>query len=214
MQTVELTVRRTVGRSLVFQTKVLEVDANRDDPTIVVACPEGLDPLEHHFDASIAWTSALGRMEYAVTTRPERRGRGRVWLLTLTGPLTGVQKREYFRADVSIPVVVSWTDGPPAVSASTNGTEPQTHRLAGVVLDLSEGGVLASVSGVPPPVGTQVQSVLRIDDDEIVHAATVVRHVSLAGGTGVALAFADPSLHGDRLRQVAFEAERKRRRGD
>jgi c-di-GMP-binding flagellar brake protein YcgR len=214
LQDVELTVRGTVGHAVVLRTKVLDIEANGHDATIVVGCPDGLDPLEHHFDASVAWTYPLGRMEYAVTTSPAHRTYGPVWLLTPAGPLTRVQKREYFRAGVSVPVLVSWTDEPPAVADADSQHEPEPHLVAGVVVDLSEGGLLASVRGALPPIGTAVESVMRIDDDEIAQAALVVRHVSFTGGgTGVALEFVDPTLHGDRLRRVAFEAERRRHRG-
>lgn len=214
LQAVELTVRRTVGDPIVRQTKVLDIEMIRGDETIVVACPDGLDPLEHHFEASVAWTSPLGQVEYAVTTRPAHRAYGPVWLLTPCGPLAQVQKRQYFRADVSLPVIVRWRDEPPIASSPGTDDDTQPHLLAGVVVDLSEGGLLASIRGTVPPVGAEVESVLRIDGEEIAQAATVVRHVSFRDGrTGLALAFADPSLHGDRLRRVAFEAERRRQKG-
>ena len=40
----------------------------------------------------------------------------------------------------------------------------------------------------------------------------MVRHVRFAsGGLGVGIAFVDPSVHGDRIRRLVFETERRRR---
>ena len=51
------------------------------------------------------------------------------------------------------------------------------------------------------------------DGDNLTQPARVVRHVRFTGGgVGVAVSFADPTVHGDRIRRVVFETERRRRR--
>lgn len=205
LQAVALTLRPTVGEPMDVETRVLDLEPYGDDGTaLVVACPDGLDPDEHHFDASVTWTYPLGRMVCAVSTRPAVRHYGRVWLLRPSAAPTRLQQRTFFRARVAVPVGVTWpddeADAPPA-------------SLLGVAVDLSEGGVLAATQGPAPAPGTAVEVTLRIDGDNLAQPARVVRHVRFAGGgIGVAVAFVDPTAHGDRIRRVVFETERRRRR--
>ncbi|WP_278260272.1 hypothetical protein [Nocardioides convexus] len=71
LQSVALTLRPTSGEPVAVETRVLDLEPYGDGGTaLVVACPEGMDPDEHHFDASVTWTYPLGRMECAVSTRP------------------------------------------------------------------------------------------------------------------------------------------------
>ncbi|WGX94353.1 PilZ domain-containing protein [Nocardioides sp. L-11A] len=203
LQPVALTLRPTTGGPTAVSTKVLDLEPQPDGSTrLVVAPPAGLDPREHHLDGTVAWTYPLGRMECPVTTRPARRAYGDVWLLCPSAPATRLQQRAYFRARVAVPVLLRWE--------RQEAEEPT--ELPGVVLDLSEGGLLATVRTPPPPVGSPVEATVRIDGDDLVQPAAVVRHVRFAsGGLGVAVAFADPTVHGDRIRRLAFETERRRR---
>lgn len=206
LQSVALTVRPTSGAPLALQTKVLDLEPQPDgSTTLVVAPPPGLDPREHHFDATLAWTYPLGRMECTVRTRPGRRAYGDVWLVCASAPATRLQERAYFRARITVPVLLAWADDP---------EQPDdTAELPGVVVDLSEGGLLATVPSRPPALGTRVEATVRVDGEELTQAATVVRHVAFAnGGHGVAVAFAEPRRHGDRLRGIVFATERRRRR--
>ncbi|TNM39561.1 PilZ domain-containing protein [Nocardioides albidus] len=222
LQTVTLTLRPTVGEPVALETKVLDLEPQPDGPTtLVVACPNGLDPREHHFDVTLAWTYPLGRMECSVSTSPGRRAYGDVWLLRPSAPVARLQERAYFRARISMPVLLRWTpevEGTPPVQAteatpSAESAGPAQVDLMGVVVDVSEGGLLASVRTAPPPVGTTVEATVRVDGDNLVHQARVVRHVRFAGdGLGVAVVFAEPPVHGDRIRRLVFETERRRRR--
>lgn len=216
LQNVALTVRPTTGSALALETKVLDLEPQSDgSTTLVVAPPPGLDPREHHFDATLAWTYPLGRMECTVRTRPARRAYGDVWLLCPSAPATRLQERAYFRARIAVPVLLTWTD-PDAEREPEQDpdVEPEPIDLAGVVVDLSEGGLLATVprGSRAPAVGTRLEATVRVDDEDLAQPATVVRHVRFAsGGIGVAVAFAEPRRHGDRLRAVVFAVERRRR---
>ncbi|MBM7520260.1 PilZ domain-containing protein [Nocardioides nitrophenolicus] len=204
LQTVSLTLRPTAGAPVALEARVLDLEPQADgSTTLVVACPAGLDPQEYHFDATVAWTYPLGRMECPVSTRPGRRAYGEVWLLRPTAPAARLQERAYFRARISMPVLLRWHDD----------LVEDERELIGVVVDVSEGGLMASVRTQPPPVGAPVQATVRLAGDNLVQAATVVRHVRFAsGGLGVAVGFVDPSVHGDRIRRLVFETERRRRR--
>jgi hypothetical protein len=210
LQTVTLTLRPTAGEPVALETKVLDLEPQPDgSTTLVVACPIGLDPSEHHFDVTLAWTYPLGRMECPVSTRPGRRAYGEVWLLRPSSPAARLQQRAFFRARISMPVLLRWTPE----EEQGDIEQPEPVELLGVVVDVSEGGLLATVRTDPPPVGTLVGATTRIDGDNLVQEARVVRHVRFAsGGLGVAIGFVDPSIHGDRIRRLVFETERRRRR--
>ena len=218
---VALRIGRTAGDPLVVETKVLDIEEeDRGATTLVIACPASVDPLEHHFDVLLSWTYPFGRMECPVTTSPSKRKYGAVWLANPVGPTTRLQQREFFRAAVSVPVHLVWTgsgerdvgDGPDAEDGEAAVT-PEPVTSTGLLVDLSEGGLQASLRGTLPGVGTALEATLQLDGRNLVLAATVVRHLAFAGGgSGVALAFADPARHGDEIRRITFEAERRRRR--
>ncbi|KRB74048.1 hypothetical protein ASE01_18820 [Nocardioides sp. Root190] len=211
LQAVTLTLRPTHGAPVTVETRVLDAEPQSDGTaTIVVACPEGLDPHEHHFDATVSWTYPLGRMECTVSTRPGTRNYGRVWLLRPSAPPSRLQQRAYFRARLAVPVALSWPQEPPTPDV---GEETGAHEVLGTAIDLSEGGLLAS-TGLPlPPVGAAVTATVRIDGENLEQQARIVRHVQFAGGgSGIAASFVDPTTHGDRIRRLVFETERRRRR--
>lgn len=212
LQAVALTLRPTAGEPMDVETRVLDVEPYGDGGTaLIVACPDGLDPDEHHFDASVTWTYPLGRMECAVSTRPATRHYGRVWLLRPAAAPTRLQQRAFFRARIAVPVAVTWTEDAPV--EDPDQPDPPPANLLGVAVDLSEGGVLAATQGQVPELGTLVEVTVRVDGDNLTQAARVVRHVRFAGGgVGVAVVFVDPTVHGDRIRRVVFETERRRRR--
>ncbi|NYI47510.1 hypothetical protein BJ993_004590 [Nocardioides aromaticivorans] len=216
LQAVAMTLRPTVGEPVDVETRVLDVEPYGESGTaLVVACPDGLDPDEHHFDASVTWTYPLGRMVCPVSTRPAQRHYGRVWLLRPSAAPTRLQQRTFFRARLAVPVALTW---PLPTDEAADDDEADEHATAptsllGVAVDLSEGGVLAATQGPVPDPGTRVEATIRIDGDNLAQPARVVRHVRFAGGgVGVAVSFADPTVHGDRIRRAVFETERRRRR--
>lgn len=208
LQTVALTLRPTAGEPVALTTRVLDLEPQPDGGTnLVVACPDGHDPLEHHFEATVAWTYPLGRMECPVSTRPGRRAYGQVWVLRPSSAATRIQERAFFRARVSVPVVLAWT------VETEDDAEPAPRDLTAVAVDLGEGGLLAVVHTEPPAAGTLVDATVRVEGTNYTQPARVVRHVDfISGGLGVAVAFLDPKLHGDRFRKLVFESERRRRR--
>lgn len=222
LQPVGLTLRPTLGEPVAVATRVLDLEPLGDGlSTIVVACPDGMDPDEHHFEASVSWTYPLGRMECAVNTRPGIRNYGRVWLLRPSAPPSRLQQRAFFRARVPVAVALSWLpeehdqhpeDQHPE-DEHPEDEEPARTEVLGVAVDLSEGGLLAT-TGLPlAPVGTVVEVTVRVDGDNLAQAARVIRHVGFAGGgAGVAVSFLDPTTHGDRIRRLVFETERRRNR--
>ena len=221
LQSVDLVLRPTLGEPVHVQTKVLDVEPQADGSvTIVVACPPGLDPDEHHFEAGVSWTYPLGRMECAVTTRPGTRNYGRVWLLCPSAPPSRLQQRAYFRARVPVPVALAWTPEPeddepvdPPAREVEEELEPERAETLGVAVDLSEGGVLTTSSLPLPPLDAVVEATVRVDGDNLAQDARVVRHVRFAGGVaGVAVTFLNPGAHGDRIRRLVFETERRRHR--
>lgn len=210
LQDVVLRLERTTGEPLVVRAKVLDIEATADGNVLVLSCPPGVDGRQHHFDAKLSWTYPMGRMECAVTTSPAQRTYGDVWLVLPQGSPERVQQRQYFRATLSIPVALVWPDGNPADEPDR---EPADLRTTGAVVDLSEGGLLAALSRPTPGVGTVLDVTLHLDDGPITTTGIVVREVAFAGGgVGIAVAFNDPTEHGDRIRRLAFEAERRRRR--
>lgn len=217
LQSVSLTLRPTRGEPVRVTTKVLDLEPQPDGTTtIVVACPPDLDPAEHHFEASVSWTYPLGRMECDVTTRPGTRNYGPVWLLRPSAPPSRLQQRAYFRANVPVPVAFAWLcEDPDAVRDALEEVqdEPVREEALGVAVDLSEGGLLATSSVPLPPLDAELEVTVRVDGENLAQQARVVRHVRFASGTsGVAVTFVDPSTHGDRIRRLVFETERRRRR--
>lgn len=208
LQAVDLVLRPTAGDPIALTTRVLDVEPQLDGrSTLVVACPDGHDPLEHHFEATVSWSYPLGRMECPVSTQPGRRAYGRVWLLRPAATATRIQERSFFRARVSVPVVLAWTE------ESEGDEEPVERDLTAVAVDLGEGGLLALVRTEPPAAGTLVQSTVRVEGVNYTQPARVIRQVDFAsGGVGVAVAFIDSTIHGDRFRKLVFESERRRRR--
>jgi hypothetical protein len=204
LEPVELTLHPLDGPPVVIASKLLDIVATGSGSTLVVARAPGDGAFPHVGHAAVSWTGVMGRFECPVTGRADQREYGPVWLLQPAGDIVRRQRRKYFRARMYVPVRLAWTvpgDG------EADATE---QRAAGVALDLSEGGLLATTRDPLPPVGGEVTATVRLDDIPLEHRATVVRHVSFpGGGVGVALAFDDPSRHGDRIRQAAFEAERR-----
>jgi hypothetical protein len=198
LQSVTLLLERTTGESFMVPTKVLDLEPEGATTCVVVACPEGCDPREHHLDAWLTWTEPRGLVSVPVTTHPAQRAYGRVWRVITAGRAIRQQDRRYFRADLSAPVRMTW---------SAAGMRSQ--RRQGSTVDLSEGGALVLVRGAPPRIGAVVEVVIAVEGGELRTGATVVRHETLPGGTAVGLAFDEPSSHGDELRRAVVAAERR-----
>lgn len=216
LQDVVLRLERTIGDPLVVRAKVLDIEPTAEGNMLILSCPPGVDRRQHHFEAKLTWTYPMGRMECSVITSPAERKYGDVWLAVPQGNMTRLQERQYFRATLSIPVDLVWPDPEPVDAfdgADRSGEEHTLQETAGAVVDLSEGGLLAALARHAPRVGTVLDITLHVDDGALTTSGIVVREVTFAGGgVGVAVAFNDPTAHGDRIRRLAFEAERRRRR--
>lgn len=205
---VNVTLRPPAAEPLTLTSRVLDVEADAAGRTVVtVDPPEGYDPAEHRFDATLTWTYPLGRMECPVATAPARRRYGRVWLLRPTAQPVRRQERAYFRARLSLPGALEWTE---LVDDDPEGGID--HSIAGTVADLSEGGLLLLMRTTPPPVSATARAIVDVDGEVLAQDARIVRHVPLPDGVGVGVAFTDPSLHGDRIRNLVFASERRRLR--
>ena len=198
LQSVTLLLERTTGESFMVPTKVLDIEPEGLASCVVVACPEGCDPREHHLDAWLTWTEPRGLISVPVTTHPAKRSYGQVWRVITAGRAIRQQDRQHFRADLSTPIRVTWT-----------AAGHRSQRRDGVTVDLSEGGALALLRGTPPRIGAYVEVTIRVEGNELQTGATVVRHEAMPGGTGVGLAFDEHSGHGGDLRHAVMEAERR-----
>ena len=178
LQPVTLRLVRTAGPAVVAPTRVLDLETRDGASYVVVACPAGCDPDEHHLEASLSWAHPFGRVSFPVTTHPGRRPYGAVWTLVPTGPATRLQERRHFRASMTVPARLAWPDD----TEDPDAEEAEPHRRDAVTVDLSEGGVLALMRGEPPAIGARIDTTLVIDGDELHSPATVVRHVAFPGG--------------------------------
>ena len=149
------------------------------------------------------WTHTTGRLHRPVVAEAVQRSYGAVWRLTPTGPAVRVQRREYFRVPMALPVELT-------VPADPEVPDEPDRVVTAWMTDLSEGGLLALVDGDLPPAGNLVQVGLEVDGRRIAPAATVVRHLDFPGGRhGVALRFTDPDRHGDHIRKALFARQRQ-----
>lgn len=208
LQSVTLVLRpaRDDDRALEVGTKVIDLEVTRDGPTIVVSRQPGVDGLTRAPHVELAWLGPSGPIGFPVALSSARRDYGPVWLARPIGPAVRTQRRAFFRASMYAPVRVDWTE-------DVDGGEPVDRRADGVTVDLSEGGMLAAFRDAWPPSGTEVTVAVVVDGDRLEQLGVVLRQVELTGGgTGLAVAFADPARHGDRLRRAAFEAERRQLR--
>lgn len=205
LQPVTMSLGRTVGPPMLAPTRVLDLETEPGVTRVIVGCPTGCDPSEHHFDATLTWTQPSGRLTRTVVAHPGRRRYGAVWILAFTGPAIRAQERRHFRARLAVPARISWQ-----AEAGTSGEELVDRHCDAVTVDLSEGGVLALVRSDAPEVGTVVDTTLIVDGTELSGPATVVRHVPYPAGVGVGVMFPDPNGNADRLRRAAFDAERRK----
>ncbi|HWJ81573.1 MAG TPA: PilZ domain-containing protein [Nocardioides sp.] len=186
------------------ETKVLDLETGPEGPVVVLSRQPGAAGLADVPDVALVWTGILGRLECPVSLHTARRDYGAVWLAVPAGPTVRTQRRSYFRARMYAPVHISWTE-------EREDRPPIERSLDGIAVDVSEGGLLATVRGTMPPPGTRVHAAVVLDGDTLDQVAVVVRHqVFTGGGIGIAVAFVDPDLYGDRVRRAAFEAERRR----
>jgi hypothetical protein len=135
------------------------------------------------------------------------------WRLRVSGPVTKLQRRAYARVDVAVPVEFAVLAAPGREPARGAGS---ATILRGLTVNLSEGGVLATLEPAGPlPLDAPV--VLRFDlgGQRFVLSGRIVRVQPAPGRpglVGVAVRFDTPDAHGDRLRPLLFARQLNARR--
>ncbi|WP_448612438.1 flagellar brake protein [Geodermatophilus sp. URMC 60] len=149
-------------------------------------------------EVTVLWLSGDGARALPAEVATVQRGAAPRWHLRVVGPTENVQRRQAVRARVSVPL-----------TASFNGA-----ALAGEMLDLSEGGVRATLEphGVTPAPGSVVGVTVQLEDGPIAARAEVVRQQTIDARWALSLRFLDlPEREQDRLRRRVFQAMREER---
>jgi hypothetical protein len=189
----------------------IETSGQQDDRTqMVIAAPDTSflpvmpDPSAEH---TLLWTTASGQMELPVRlTGRERLDYGPVWRVLVRGPARRVQRRQYCRAPLRLPVVIELLSAEGEVAAV----------LQGVTVDLSEGGAFCSVAPDSPPyTGNGVVITLTLGERTMRLPAVVVRQIPSEGRKpprwGLGLRFDDPDEYGDVIRREVFAGQLRAR---
>ena len=150
----------------------------------------------------------------------------RVWRLAVTGSPRRDQRRRYVRVPWSLPVELEIRRDLEALEIDRrqlieqNGTvEALPHlpeRLMSRALNVSEGGLLCMTGG--PVLPTYLPLITRFTLDSVPFEIpayvvwSLVRDAKAEMGVENAVAFDDPSVEGDALRPLLFEAQLKARR--
>ena len=141
----------------------------------------------------------------------------RVWRMAVTGAPIRLQRRDYGRVPMTLPVHISIIDDAESAAGNTGGTAPEAAVRVGRTQDVSEGGVLCALE--PPALLTDapVQVDLAIEGVELSIRAFVVRTfpVRERGGDPVvvtAVRFENPEEYGDVVRRAVFAEQMRNRK--
>jgi hypothetical protein len=141
-----------------------------------------------------------------------------VWQLAVTGAAIRLQRRDYGRVPMTLPVRISTINDPDAVEQAGE-TEPEIAVRDGHTQDVSEGGVLCALEPPALPTGTPALVELEIEGVGLSLRACVVRTFPIReqhGGPVVvtAIRFENPDEYGDVVRRAVFaEQMRNRKKG-
>jgi hypothetical protein len=197
------------GLFVELPSRITDMEWDRDGgrPVVVLRAPDvsflpaAPNPAVEH---NLIWTNQRGQMELPIRLgKPQVRDYGPVWVVQVTGPARRVQRRQYCRVALQLPV---------RIQVPEHGDVPTTD-YTGKTLDLSEGGALCLLATGPPDVGTSLVMYVTIGEQQLRLPAVVVRH-SLMENTdlpAVALRFDDPEEHGDVIRQEVFAVQLRNR---
>jgi hypothetical protein len=148
----------------------------------------------------------------------------RVWRLAVTGPPRRDQRRRYVRVPWSLPIELeirrdleSFTaDRRQVIEHNADALAELPERMISRALNLSEGGLLCMTAGPVLPTYTPLIARFALGPASFVIPSYVVwslvRDPKAELGVENALAFDDPSVEGDNLRPLLFEAQLKARR--
>ena len=121
----------------------------------------------------------------------------RLWWMAVTGDAVRIQRREYFRCPIALPVTV-------------------TPGLSGRTTDLGEGGLRCLLVGDPLVAASAVRADLTLaDGSTLAVAGSVLRSdpaVRAPDHADTVVRFDDPELHGDDVRRVIFAEQMRLRR--
>lgn len=194
----------------------LEVTGRRPGPAeIVIARPVFSGDLEAERPGAryvVRWVTDRGVHEVPVRyVSRERIGPVVLgWRLTVTGPVSRIQRRAHARVDLAVPVQVAVLD-----DSSLDGEAVGVGVLTGRTINLSEGGMLACLNPPVPVLGAAVVVRFEIAEERFVPTGTVVRLQPTSGPAArpaVAVQFDRPDAHGDRLRPLLFAHQLHARR--
>jgi len=206
---VSLQVGTSEGLSVEMPSRVCDVERVDDAVGIVVARPDltvvtesGIYPREGG-KVMLNWPRPKGVMQWSVVAEAALRPYGPVWILTPEGAPTLEQRRQFFRTEVMLPVMLT------PVAEADEADEAEDAGVEALMVDISEGGAaIACQSGLPEP-GTVVSVSFTLDETTVTLDAEVLRHKKLATGQmGAALRFVDPASYGDDIRRFAFAMQR------
>jgi hypothetical protein len=152
---------------------------------------DGVVLLPAAFDHAVSWTA---------TWPDEEAGLLRLWWLTVTGAAEHVQRREYFRCPLQVPVRLALLGDVPS----------------GRTTDLGEGGLRCLLQSDPLASGAPVEATLDLPDGSALRAGGVVlrsdRAARAPDHADTVVRFDDPEATGDAVRAVIFAEQLRLRR--
>jgi len=165
--------------------------------------PGDVEPPEEGQAFELVWPTTRAALVVQAVLRERVPGAVPLWWVQPVGDIVVNQRRSFVRA--------------PAVVATTRLTwlVPDEGTAEGEVLDLSEGGMLALVTGWRGRAGSGVVADVLVGGDheaEFALTGTVLRATTRALATEVAVQFHQPVPGADDIRRHVFAWERRFRR--
>lgn len=172
---------------------------------LLIAAPRftgDLDPVRAGLPVLLRWVGPRGALSLATELVEVRRGQLTIWRVRPVGQVLISQRRDFARAPLSTPITLV-----PVV-------EELVLVTTGSLVDLSEGGLRARVSGRPFISGTAVEAHLELEGVPVTFEAQVLRSGDFDRTSEthevVLLIVAGP--HGERIRRVVLRQQMLARR--
>ena len=151
--------------------------------TLTWTAADGIVELPVAYDSTTIWTSDPSVL--------------RLWWMAVTGDAVRIQRREYFRCPIQLPVTV-------------------TPGLSGRTTDLGEGGLRCLLVGDPLDAGSAVRADVSLADGTTLSVpGSVLRSdpaVRAPDHADTVVRFDDPEAQGDDVRRVIFAEQMRLRR--
>ena len=193
---------------------------------VLVAAPEFEGNLEDPAPGTpctVLWTSPRGLWVLPVQYRgDERLNSVRVWDLQVNGKPRREERRKFVRVPWGMPYSLELRPGADidpdqlkALKASLEKAGTTEMRVSGMTLNVGEGGVLGLVQEVGLPTGLPVVVHLTVADQPFVLPSRICWSAATRDDPHVfetALAFDDPTAHGDTIRPLLFAEQLRLRR--